>query len=415
MLRAGFVLVLALPLLPPAVEVRTEHYRLAAEVPPDVAEEMGRVLEAAWPRFAEFFGRAPDLEEGERLPVRFFAAKEGFDAALREAGARPPAAGGLYWPPVRTAFLWRQPTLYNTRTLLLHETSHQFHFLARTRNRAPPAGWYVEGLAEMLGRHRWDGKTLVVGVIPTLSLTDFPAKALARFTDPGFDLARAVRRGGEDRVTAWALVSYLTRGEGGRLRRRFEKLAAKLDRGLGSADALFRAFGRPEKLKARVAAWLAAHQEPWTIVFNEWEGIGPGRFEGVAPPPIVSACRPKEDVIRLSAVLEVPREGRWTGGLLLHHESGEEYTTGMVDQAGRVRVARRRAGRWEILASRSIARPAPGGDLSLAAGRSGGKVTFRAGGETIGSFALPGSRLGLALQGCRLRFHDVRAEPAGHR
>ena len=76
---------------------------------------------------------------------------------LLAAGVQPPAAGGYYHPSGRTAYAWRQPTIYFTRCLILHEATHQFHYLARTSNSVSLAFWYAEGLAEFLSRHYWDG------------------------------------------------------------------------------------------------------------------------------------------------------------------------------------------------------------------------------------------------------------------
>jgi hypothetical protein len=66
--------------------------------------------------------------EGEKLPVFIAATREGFAARLTADGIAPPASGGYCHPGNRTAYLWRQPTLYHTRVLLLHEATHQFHY-----------------------------------------------------------------------------------------------------------------------------------------------------------------------------------------------------------------------------------------------------------------------------------------------
>ena len=62
----------------------------------------------------------------------------------------------------------------------------------RTRNQAPKAGWYIEGVAEHLGWHTWDGEELVLGVIPPVSLKDYPRLALEEVTAEGFDFTDAV-------------------------------------------------------------------------------------------------------------------------------------------------------------------------------------------------------------------------------
>lgn len=62
--------------------------------------------------------------------------------------------------------LWvtEQPSAYYRRHLLLHEGTHWI--MARKYGRqAPP--WLMEGMAEWMGTHRWDGTQLHMGIIPT--------------------------------------------------------------------------------------------------------------------------------------------------------------------------------------------------------------------------------------------------------
>ena len=56
-----------------------------------------------------------------------------------------------------------QPSPYYRRHLLLHEGTHWF-MNRKYGNHGPP--WLMEGTAEWLGTHRWDGETLTMGVIP---------------------------------------------------------------------------------------------------------------------------------------------------------------------------------------------------------------------------------------------------------
>ena len=60
-------------------------------------------------------------------------------------------------------WLFEQPTDYYRRHLLLHEGTHCFTILA-TGASGPP--WYFEGLAELLGTHRWQDGKLQLGVVP---------------------------------------------------------------------------------------------------------------------------------------------------------------------------------------------------------------------------------------------------------
>jgi hypothetical protein len=388
----------------------TAHYHVEAEGEDALAAEAAKVLEAAWPEFAKFFGAEPALAEGEKLPVFIAATREGFATRLKADGITPPESGGYYSPGHRTAYLWRQPTLYYTRVLLLHETAHQFHYLARTGNRSLPAYWYVEGLAEYLGRHHWDGESLTLGALPVLSLEDYAAAAKKEIEGLGAPFAAHLGKLGLSRPLSYALIRFLLCADGGSRREKFEKLMAKLDRGAASGDLLWKAFGPPKRLAAELEEWLATDQEPWAPIYNEWEGIGPDRIRGVAPPAIVSLCRVKAGVRRLTAALEVPAGGEWRGGLLLHHSGPDDYVTALAGSDGLLAVTRRTEGRWEALHRGKCPAPDTNGLLHFTATRVPGEVELVVGGETVGLFPFAGKGLGLAVQGCDLRFREIAWE-----
>ncbi len=389
--------------------VRTEHYAVHAEAAAEAAAEMGRVLEAGWRELAGHLGTEPKLPKGERLVVRFFRDRAGWARAIeKDGGDVPKSAGGLYWPPSRTAYLYRQPTRLFTRTLLLHEATHQFHYLARTRNRTPGATWYTEGVAEHLSWHFWDGKDLRMGVVPPVSLSDYPAKALAEVRADGFDLRAVVEaKTPASRPVAWALVRFLATGEDGAPLARYAAFARKLDAG-GAPGPLFRkSFGRAEKIRARLVAWLERNQAPFAQVFNEWQGIGPGRFRGFAG--VVSACRLKSPSVSLEATLEVPEDATgWKGGLLLNHSGPADYTTALLDATGTLQVARRVAKGWKVLARERVPALAGHGDFVLRATRGGDGVRVRVGEREYGPWKLPGTTLGLAVDASDLTYRDVR-------
>lgn len=389
-----------------AVRVEREHYVLFAQAPADVAEEYADVLEAAWWRFREFFDAEPKLPEDGKLVVRLLATKEAFVAALRADGQPVPDSGGYYSPANRTAYLWRQPTRYYSRCLLIHEAAHQFHFLSRTGNRSVPCGWYVEGLAEYLCRHRWDGKRLDLGRLPLVSLKDYAAAAAGELA-AGADLGAQIGADRLSRPLSWALVRYLLDGANAS---RFRRLMDRFDRGGPSAALLYRTFGSPKKLAARLTEWIAAEQEPWSQVFNQWEEIAPGAVRGESGPNVVSFCRPKAAATRISATFRPPEGPEWTAGLLLARDGPDDYTVGIVFHGKIVRVNRRKDGKWTPLASAKCPAPGPDGAYRLAAARDGGKVRFSIGDTEIGAFELPGEQLGLALQGGVVVFRKVAWE-----
>ncbi len=61
-------------------------------------------------------------------------------------------------------FLKEQPSKYYRRHLLLHEGTHSF-MLRFFQGAGPP--WYMEGIAELLATHHWDGTDLTLNTFPT--------------------------------------------------------------------------------------------------------------------------------------------------------------------------------------------------------------------------------------------------------
>ena len=141
-------------------------------------------------------------------------------------------------------------------------------------------------------------------------------------------------------------------------------------------------------------------------VFNQWEGIGPGRYQGTAPGRVQSYCRVKADATRISAVIEVP-DGEWSGGLVLHHEDGKNYTIACVRSGKRVNIQARRAGKASQLGSLPCPAAKTPGRLHVEAVREGAEVVFLVEGTEVCRFELPGGTLGLAIEGGRLRFSEV--------
>ncbi|MHC5010734.1 MAG: hypothetical protein ACYTG6_07240 [Planctomycetota bacterium] len=392
------------------VEVETAHYHLYAETSPAEAEEMGRVLEAAWTGFRAHFDAKPDLARDDKLVVRFAATREGWDRAIRADGATPPArGGGYYWPASRTAYLYRQPTRYFTRVLLVHEACHQFHYLARTGNRNPTANWYTEGIAEYLSWHTWDGEVLTLGVLPAVSLKDYAASAFGTVAGDAFDLEAFVE--GEavaERALCWSLFRYLATGKDGEPISGFRRFCRRMDRGARPLPVFQRAFGRVADVRKRYVAWLEREQQPWAQVFNQWEGVGEGRMRGMAG--VVSVCRLKADAASLATCLEPPDEGPWKAGLLLHYVDPADYTVALVRPDGTLRVDRRRDGRWERVAAVVGLEAEADGTWRLRARRDDEGVCLDVGTRTFGPWALPGRAFGLALDDCEMWFSHLAWE-----
>ena len=181
----------------------------------------------------------------------------------------PPQAGGYYAPQTHKAYIWAQPTEYFTRQVILHEATHQFHWLTATGNASPSAEWYYEGLAEYFGMHNWDGKRLQTGVIPAITLEDYPGAALKAYNEAAGDLMRMCSRAG--RPGDWALVHFLLKKH----RAQFRSLAAKFDARQDASAAWAEVFGDGlAGLSREFGDWLRSHAQPWRIVWTGWQQRG---------------------------------------------------------------------------------------------------------------------------------------------
>jgi len=393
--------------------VETAHYRLELEGKKDRAEEYGRVLEAAWPQFKEFLGRKPRVKRGHRLRVRWFGAREAMVAAIREDGGSPPDAsgGGLYWPPTKTAYAYRQGTEQKTRHVLLHEAAHQFHFLACTKNENPAVAWWTEGVAEHLAHHHWDGKNLELGVVPLVSLEDEPKRALKEATKPDFDLDAVVSsKEMSSYAMAWALVRFAATGRRGKPVGRFSGFARKLDAGNESSRLFRRLVGKPERLLPDFRDWLHDHQQPWRYVHNEWQSAGPSALRGTAK-KVWSVCARKDRSNSLKATMRVAGQPKgWRGGVVLHFEDGENFSVAALDWGGFVHVQRMEHGRWKIMERGRVPGIDPSKDAVFHAFRRPNGVSMMIGNTGFGPWQLPKGPFGLVVYRSDLLFTDLATD-----
>lgn len=383
--------------------VEGPHYRLYYEGSRLEADATLKILEKAFEGYESFFHTTPKLSGSERLRVCVYKDRKAWQAGIAADGATAPSAGGYYWPPSKTAYLFQQPTKYYTRKLILHEAAHQFHYLSRTKNKNPKANWYTEGVAEHLAEHYWDGETLTLGV-PALSLKDYPKKAWDDIKSGAISL-KAMIKGQDHRPLGGLFVRYLCTEK--KLAKAFKKLSQALDSGAGSEVACQKFLGPIASLEKRFLKWLEAHQQDWTYVYNEWEQLSRDRFYGHAG--VVSFCRLTKVAKTLRANLEVPAGGQWQAGLLLSYSgSGGDYTVALLNQSGQVVVNQRKDGQWTQLSATKIKKAKAGERIRLEASRKGSRVQLSIQGKVLGRYNLKGPYLGLALDSCKPRFSSVQ-------
>lgn len=403
---------------PPAASVRSEHYEIRA--PEAVAGETGRLLDQLHADLAEFFGRQPDGP----LRIILLADREAFDEAL--VRDRHPAvdAGGYYGPENRTVYLFIQPSTYYTRQLLLHEATHQFHFLAATENHALKAAWYMEGLAEYFAMHNWDGAQLHCGTVPAVSLEDYPAVALAAFEASADRVAwmRRVIRGEEplSRPVSWALVHFLIH----RNREAFRRLGSRLDRGDSPLEAFQETIGPVGgELADEFHRWISGHQQPWSVVWIEWQQSGQ-TLEGWSQ--TVGLLIHKQPLARLELAVEsqnsqnleesLPQaenglDGQrfeirskdpvWKAGAVFGYRGVNDFYLAQLDWNHQIQVLHRIGSQWHLLLT---TRQTAATDRLLIE-CLGDRVRIFLGGTPIYDQVAPG-QLGLHIDACHASFRS---------
>ncbi len=142
--------------------VRGRHLTLHTDVMDDPeVDALPAILDQAVPAWCRYFGVEPDRAESWQLTGYLIDRKERFAALGLLPDDLPPFLHGYHRG--QEVWLYEQPTAYYRRHLLLHEGTHAFmhRFLGGA---GPP--WYMEGMAELLGTHRWREGRLSLGVFP---------------------------------------------------------------------------------------------------------------------------------------------------------------------------------------------------------------------------------------------------------
>jgi hypothetical protein len=378
----------------------TTHYTLhldgfdAAE-----AENLATLAELATEGFAASFGAAT------AGPLEAFVAADqaGFQAQLAADGLGPvEGAGGYYEPSNGRAYLYRQPTAYYSRVLLLHELVHQWQDAVETNGGLPV--WYVEGLAEALSRHHWDGTCLQLRVRPLLSWEDAGAAALAELDT--VDVAAVLAGGDVSRPTAQELVRLLTSdpifAEG------FSAWRADVGAGASATDLdAFAATIAPlDEVADAYAAWVRLDQEPMTPVWLDWIPLGAGSAYGASD--VSSAARLKAGVDTFSMTTGAPTGGANVGTVYGYDPATGDIELAFVSADGSVSRFAVVAGSvaWDVLGSAPVSAPVSGGVVwSQSAGEGTTTVTV---GDTQVELprTLPAAG-GLALYAGEAVFEDV--------
>lgn len=119
------------------------------------------VFDSAVPQYCRYFGIEETALGDWRVTACVMKDRERF----ARANLLPAELPAFQFGYARNYDLWLddQPSDYYRRHLLLHEG---VHCIMNTRLGACGPPWFMEGTAELLATHAWDGRTLTLGVIP---------------------------------------------------------------------------------------------------------------------------------------------------------------------------------------------------------------------------------------------------------
>jgi hypothetical protein len=220
-------------------------------------------------------------------------------------------------------WLYDQPSDYYRRHLLLHEGTHGFMY-TRLNAAAPP--WYIEGIAELLGTHRWAEGKLTLNYFPQhrdevpqwgrirIVQDDFKANR-AMFLKGVFDMDSRSHMKTDAYGWCWAAAAFL---EGHpRYRERFHKAAQ---------------FTRRGDFVTQFAAEFSADARD---LFEEWQ-IYVGDLEyGYDLSRAAIEFKPGKPLAAEGAKVTIAADRGWQSSQI-HLEVGERY---QLKASGRYQVA----------------------------------------------------------------------------
>ncbi|MGC4006194.1 MAG: hypothetical protein QM811_24990 [Pirellulales bacterium] len=143
--------------------LRGAHIELLTDVPSSPAvDELPAVFDAAVPQWRTLFGLPEKATVGWRRRAYLMADRKVFEAAGVLPDDLPEFPNGYTFRDA--IFMLDVKNDYYRRHLFLHEGTHLTQFMLA---RPHVAQWFSEGLAEVLGTHRWKDGKLELGVYPS--------------------------------------------------------------------------------------------------------------------------------------------------------------------------------------------------------------------------------------------------------
>ena len=142
--------------------LRGKHIAFFTDLPssPEL-DALPEVFDQAFPQWCRYFGVSAEAHAAWQVNGSLMKDKGPF----QRAGLLPPDVPSFPNGYSRNYDLWlfEQDTDYYRRELFLHEGTHSF---MRTLLGACGPPWYMEGMAELMGTHRWHDGKLTLNYLP---------------------------------------------------------------------------------------------------------------------------------------------------------------------------------------------------------------------------------------------------------
>jgi TPR repeat protein len=422
----------------PATLVRTAHYDLFIDSPDQ--RMAADLAESLYQQLKQFFG----VEPKARLAVRIFSRNSDYAIALEAAGdgstfsamygAVNLLRANSYLPWLKTAYVcFDGCSPEKARDFLLHELTHQYHFLARALNQSPLSDFYTEGLAEHFAVHRWDGNHITIASVPVISNQDHARDALDGLHRLHHDsitaLATDERTGLYDRKhnavdpdtgveygEAWGLVSFLISA----YPERYREWASLLDGGATPGVAWNKAFAgqSDSEMTLKYTTWLKRHRQPWLADSGSWDASGPHELKTHATPEMDSFALWSYPVNSLSADVKCDGPDEVSTGIVMM-SSRSRFQVLEATSSGDLSLDTYADGKW--MPDESIACAVHLNDprsYHVEVRKSGDNIEVRLDGTFVANFAVdPDTKVGFAVLGCGSggngSFRSINVQPSG--
>lgn len=168
-------------------KLASHHLILYTDLPSAASvDELPGVFDLAFPQWCAYF-QIPAEEHADWSMTGFLIADRG---RFERSGLIPEGLASFKngYTFNHEFWIYEQETEYYRRHLLLHEGTHGF-MLTLLGSCGPP--WYMEGMAEMFGTHRWTDGALTLGVMPR-NRDDVPGWGRTRIIQDALAARRAL-------------------------------------------------------------------------------------------------------------------------------------------------------------------------------------------------------------------------------